>query len=453
MGVRPPADDALTTGQPAGGTDVPTRRDVHLNLFAHGCGHHSAAWRAPESPVERLGDIAYWEQLAITAERGCFDAFFLADGQSAGSGGLAKGPRWFLEPLTTLSALSRATDCIGLVSTVSATFWNPFHAARVLSSLDHISGGRAGVNIVTSMTDAEARNHGMDRLPGHAERYSRAAEFTAVLGDLWDSWPAEAITADRRGAYADEEQLRSIEHCGEHFSVAGPLNIPRSPQGHPVVFQAGSSEPGRELAARFADGIYAVAWDFDSAFDYRQDILARARAYGRDAERDITVMPGLVTYVTTGEEEAKDQQRRLNELLPDEDSLRQLSFYIGQNTSDWDLDGPVPELPGLEEFSGPQGRYATVLRIIETARPTVRELLGYLAAGGGHATFIGTAEQIADEILRWVDGGAADGFNLMPPRLPQGLEDFVDLVVPILQERGRFRTDYNGAMLREHLIT
>lgn len=429
---------------------APTRRAVHLNLFAHGCGHHSAAWRAAESPVERLGDITYWEQLATTAERGRFDAFFLADGQSAGLGGLDKGPRWFLEPLTTLTALARATDRIGLVCTVSATFWDPFHAARILASLDHISGGRAGVNIVTSMTDDEARNHGMQRLPDHDERYGRAEEFTSVLGDLWDSWPASAITTDRNGAYVDEKQLRSIDHEGEHFFVAGPLNIPASPQQHPVVFQAGASESGRELAARFANGIYAVAWDFDSAYAYRQDILARAQAHGR-APEEITVMPGLVTYVTTAEETAGDQQHRLNSLLPVEDSLRQLSFFIGQDASGWDLDSPVPELPPLEEFTGPQGRYATVLRIIETTQPTVRELLGYLAAGGGHATFIGTPEQIADEILRWVDGGAADGFNLMPPRLPCGLDDFVDLVVPILQERGRFRSEYVGTTLRENL--
>lgn len=442
-----PADMSTT---PTTGAAQRSRRDVHLNLFAHGCGHHSAAWRAPESPVERLGDITYWEELAVTAERGCFDAFFLADGQSAGLGGLGKGPRWFLEPLTTLTALSRATEHIGVICTVSATFWDPFHAARILASLDHISGGRAGVNIVTSMTDAEARNHGMERLPDHDERYGRAEEFTAVLRELWDSWPAEAIKADRSGSYADEEALQTIDHTGEHFAVAGPLNIPRLPQGRPVVVQAGASAPGRELAARFADGIYAVAWDFELAFEYRQDILSRARSHGREAE-EITIMPGLVTYVAKTEDEAKEQQHRLNSLLPIDDSLRQLSFFIGQDAYDWDLDSPVPELPPLEEFTGPQGRYATVLRIIETTRPTVRELLGYLGAGGGHATFVGTPEQIADEILRWIDGGAADGFNLMPPRLPQGLEDFVELVVPVLQERGRFRGAYQGLTLRENL--
>lgn len=423
---------------------------VHLNLFAFACGHHTAAWRAPGSSVDRLGDITYWERLARTAERGRFDAIFLADGQSTGLGAIGRGPMWFLEPITTLTALARATERIGLVTTVSSTFWDPFHAARLLASLDHIAAGRAGVNVVTSMADDEARNHGMDKLPDHDERYARAEEFIAVITRLWDSWPADAILADQAGPYVDESLLRPINHRGRWFDAAGPLNVPQSPQGRPVLFQAGASEPGRDLAAHYAEGIYAVAWDRESARSYREDILSRAAVYGRDPA-DIVVMPGLVTYIGSTEREAKDQQRALNELLPVEDSLRQLSRFIGTDTSDWDVDAPVPVLPPLEAFTGPKGRYATVLRIIETTQPTVRELVGYLAAGGGHATFIGTPEHIADEIERWVDGGAADGFNLMPPTLPGGIDDFVDHVVPILQQRGRFRREYEGATLHSHL--
>lgn len=425
-------------------------RPIHLNLFAFACGHHAAAWRAPGSSVGRLGDIAYWEELARAAERGCLDAIFLADGQSAGLGGVGRGPLWFLEPITTLTALARATEHIGLVTTVSSTFWDPFHAARLLASLDHISGGRAGVNVVTSMTDDEARNHGMDRLPGHDERYARAAEFITVVEQLWQSWPIEAIVADRAGAYVDESRLQAVGHRGRWFGVAGPLNVPRPPQGRPVLFQAGASEPGRELAARHAEGIYAVAWDLQSARAYRDDIRTRAAAMGRDPD-GIAVMPGLVTYVASTEREARAQQRALNELLPAEDSLRQLSFFVGADTSQWNLDAPVPPLPPLEAFEGPKGRYATVLRIVASANPTVRELLGLLAAGGGHATFVGTPECIADEIERWVDDGGADGFNLMPPTLPGGIDDFVDQVVPVLQQRGRLRRDYAGQTLRSHL--
>lgn len=429
---------------------TPEKKQIHLNLFAFATGHHTAAWRAPDSVIEKLGDISYWEELAQTAERGLLDAVFLADGQSAGLGGIANGPGWFLEPITTLTAIARATTKIGLVSTISSTFWQPFHAARLLGSLDHISGGRAGINVVTSMTDEEARNHGMEHLPAHPERYARAAEFIEVIQKLWDSWPRDAIHADRAGIYTDPAQLQAIDHEGEFFGVAGPLNLPQSPQGRPVLFQAGASEPGRDLAARHAEGIYAVAWDLTMAREYRADIHRRAAALGRDPDR-ITVMPGLVTYVAETEAAARQKQRELNELLPVGDSLRQLAFFIGQDTSGWELDEAVPELPPLEEFRGPKGRYATVLRIIETTRPTVRELLGYLAAGGGHATFIGTPEQVADEIERWVDGGGADGFNLMPPALPSGIEDFVDLVVPVLQERRRFRTSYEGDTLRSHL--
>ncbi|WP_027020431.1 LLM class flavin-dependent oxidoreductase [Corynebacterium sputi] len=428
----------------------PQKPDIHLNLFAHGCGHHSAAWRSPDSSVDLLPDVSFFESLARTAERGRFDAIFFADGQSVGIGGVAKGPTWFLEPITMLTAIARSTSNIGLVTTVSSTFWNPFHAARLMASLDHISGGRAGVNVVTSMTDDEARNHGMDKLPEHAERYARADEFIEVITRLWASWPADSLLRDRDGNYADGSMLNRLDHDGEFFQVAGPLNIPSTPQGRPVLFQAGASEPGRDLAARHAEGIYAVAWDLESAKDYRDDIRSRAERQGRNPD-DLVVMPGLVTYVGTTEEAAKARQAELNALLPVEDSLKQLAFFVGQDTSDWELDAPVPELPPIEEFTGPKGRYGTVLRIIETKNPTVRELLGYLAAGGGHATFIGTPEQIADEIERWIDGGAADGFNLMPPALPHDIEAFVDLVVPVLQARGRFRTDYEGSTLRENL--
>lgn len=400
--------------------------------------------------MDRLGDIAYWERLAGIAERGKLDAIFLADGQSAGLGAVGSGPLWFLEPLTTLAAIARATENIGLVTTVSSTFWTPFHAARLLASLDHISRGRVGVNVVTSMTDDEARNHSMERLPNHEQRYQRAEEFIEVLLRLWDSWPADAIVADPASTYIDESRLRAVEHLGNWFSVGGPLNVPQSPQGRPALFQAGASQPGRALAARYADGIYAVAWDSETARDYRNDVLARAAALGRDPSQ-IAIMPGLVTYVASTESEAKQRQRELNDLLPIQDSLDQLSFFVGVDTSGWDLDAPVPPLAPLEEFSGPKGRYATVLRIIETARPTVRELLGFLAAGGGHATFIGTPHGIADEIERWVDTGAADGFNLMPPTLPSGIEDFVDHVVPELQRRGRFRRDYAQRTLRARL--
>lgn len=422
---------------------------LHFNAFLFGCGHHSAAWRQPGSPVERLGDIAYWEDLARTAERGCLDAVFFADGHSVLDP--ASGSWWFLEPLTALSAMARATEHVGLVSTVSTTFFTPFHAARMLASLDHISGGRVGWNVVTSMFDAEARNHGMESLPGHAERYERAEEFANAALALWDSWDPDALVLDRAGLWADPAKVRPVHHEGAHFLVDGPLTVPRSPQGRPVLFQAGSSGPGRDLAARYAEGIYAVAYDDDAASAYSSDLRRRARAAGRDGD-SLVIMPGLVTYVGSTEAEARQKKAELDARLPVEESLAQLSMFTGQDCSGWELDAPVPQLPPLSEFTGPQGRYETILRIIAKDSPTVRELLGTLAAGGGHCTMIGTPESIADEIERWYRAGAADGFNLMPPSYPDGLEDFVDHVIPVLQQRGLFRTSYEGAgTLRELL--
>lgn len=421
---------------------------LHFNLFIFGCGHHKAAWRHPGSSAERVGDIAYYEDLARTAERGLLDAVFFADGHAAGD--VAGGPWWFLEPLTALSAMSRATSRIGLVSTVSSTFYTPFHAARLLASLDHISGGRIGWNVVTSMFDTEARNHGYAQMPEHAERYARAEEFVEAVLGLWDSWGDEALRYDRGGLFADPELVRPIDHRGEYFRVDGPLNVPRPVQGNPVLFQAGSSEQGRELAARRAEAIYAVAYDLPSAQDYYSDVKARIRRAGRDPG-SVAIMPGLVTYVGSTEEEARAKQDELDALLPTAESLQQLGLFTEQDCTDWDLDAPVPDIPPLEEFTGPKGRYATILRIIESERPTVRQLLGRLAAGGGHCTMVGTPEQIADRITEWHEQGGADGFNLMPPSLPGGIEDFVDHVVPVLQKRGLFRSEYGARTLRGHL--
>ena len=270
-----------------------TARMMHLNLFVFGCGHHRGAWRHPHSSVERLGDIRYYEQLAQTAERGKLDAVFFADGHAVGN--VADGSAWFLEPLTALAAISRATERIGLISTVSSTFATPFQTARQVASLDHISGGRMGWNVVTSMFDVEARNHGYASMPAHADRYRRAEEFVEAVLKLWDSWTDDALQWDRGGQYADPEKVRPIHHRGEYFRVDGPLNVPRPPQGHPVLFQAGASEQGRALAARRAEAIYAVAWDLPAAQAYYRDIKRRVKAAGRSAP--VPILPGLVTYV------------------------------------------------------------------------------------------------------------------------------------------------------------
>lgn len=423
------------------------KKMMHINLFLFGCGHHRAAWRHPNSQVERLGDISYYENIAQVAERGKLDAVFFADGHSVGD--VSDGSWWFLEPLTTISAMSRATEKIGLISTISSTFYTPFHAARMIASLDHISSGRIGWNLVTSMFDAEARNHSYEAMPKHADRYRRAEEFADVVLKLWDSWQDDALQLDRSGLYADPNKVQAINHQQEFFLVDGPLNVPRPVQGRPVLFQAGASEQGVDLAAKCAEAIYAVAYDLPAAQEYYRKVKSRVKAAGR--QDLVPIMPGLVTYVASTEAEAKAKQRELDELLPTSTSLKQLGLFIEQDCSDWELDAPVPTLPPLESFTGPKGRYGTILRIIESEKPTLRQLLGRLAAGGGHCTMVGTPEQIADKMELWVNNQGADGFNLMPPSLPQGIEDFVDQVIPELQRRGSFRTEYQGSTLREHL--
>src|SRR5690625_3327526 len=421
-------------------------RKMHLNLFILACGHHQAAWRHPDSKIEEMGSLDYYVSLAQMAEAAKFDAVFFADGQY--NFDLANSPRWFIEPLSTLAALAAHTERIGFITTVSSTFYTPFLASRMLASIDHLSKGRVGCNIVTSMYDVEARNFNLPEMPDHATRYARAEEFIEVINGLWDSWADNALIEDRKGLYADLEKIKALNHQGEHFLVDGPLTVPRCPQGRPVLIQAGSSDPGRELAAQYAEAIYAVAYDLESAQAYYRDIQQRTARY-RPGVHPV-ILPGLVTYVAATEAEARAKQRELDEYLPTEAALEQLSTYIAQDCHDWPLDAPLPELPPLDEFTGPKGRYMTILRIIEQEQPTLRQLLGRLAAGGGHCMMVGTPEQIADEMQRWFENEGADGFNLMPPSLPHSLTDFIEQVIPILQKRGLFRTEYQGRTLREH---
>lgn len=429
-----------------------TERQLHFNLFLFTAGHHSAAWRHPNSRLEQLGDIAYYQELAQISERGLLDAVFFADGHSVPQ--VDQGARWFFEPLTTLGALAAVTENIGLISTVSSTFYTPFHAARFLASLDHLSKGRIGVNVVTSMWDAEARNHNLEAMPQSKDRYARAEEFIQVMTGLWDTWDEDAIVADRNGMWADPSKVHKLNHHGEHFLVDGPLTVPRTPQGKPVLIQAGASEDGRNLAAKWAEAIYAVAFDLKAGQDYYRDVKARIAAAGRNPDAT-AILPGLVTYIGSTEAEARAKKAEMDALLPVEHSLRELGLFIGQDCSNWDVDAPIPELPPLEAVSVPKGRYGTILRMIEVdtvngQRPMVRQVLGRLAAGGGHCTMIGTPEQVADEIELWFRNEGADGFNLMPPMLPNSLEDFIDNVIPILQQRGLFRTEYQGKTLRSH---
>ncbi|HLR15585.1 MAG TPA: LLM class flavin-dependent oxidoreductase [Bacillota bacterium] len=426
-------------------------KQLHIGVLMYGCGHHQAAWLMPDSSVERIGEVSYYQHLAQVAERGLFDAVFFADNQSFPAKSESDMPAFWLDPIVNLTAISQVTKHVGLVSTISSSFSNPFTAARQLLSLDHITNGRVGWNLVTSMTDIEAQNHGMEALPPHDKRYAKADEFAKVMNQLFTSWNEDAFLHERESrTLIDPEVIKPFYHEGEYFKVAGPSTTPRSPQGKPVAMQAGASKQGVALASKYADAVYSVSWNIKQAQRFH-DRLTKQVNQSDTPEKHIKVFPGLVTYVGHTREEAFAKKAALDGKLPVETALKQLSFFVQQDCSNWELDEKVPTLLPVEEFTGPIGRYETILEIIQDKDPTVRELLGYLNAGGGHLTLIGTSKEIVDEMEVWLDTGVADGFNLMPPTLPHSLEDFVDLIIPEMQQRGLFRTTYEGHTFREHL--
>ncbi|MFC4403793.1 LLM class flavin-dependent oxidoreductase [Gracilibacillus xinjiangensis] len=426
-------------------------KQLHLGVLLYGCGHHQAAWLMPDSSVERIGDISYYQSLAQLAERGYFDAVFFADNQSFAGKDSSNMPAFWFDPVVNLTAISQVTNHVGLVSTISSTFSNPFTASRQLLSLDHITKGRVGWNLVTSMTDFEALNHGMEGLPSHDKRYEKADEFAALMNKLFLSWDSNDFLHDREeGKLINPSNIQPINHNGTYFKVYGPSTTPKSPQGKPVSMQAGASKQGIALAAKYADAVYSVSWNLKQAKRFREKLDEQVKQ-SEDSNRHIKVFPGLVTYVGHTQEEALAKKAALDEQLPLETALKQLSFFIQQDCSNWEIDKEVPQLPPVEEFNGPVGRYETILEIINDTQPTVRELLGYLNAGGGHHTLIGTPEEVVDQMEVWIEAGVADGFNLMPPTLPGSLEDFVELIVPELQKRGIFRREYEGHTFREHL--
>ncbi|MFB9279340.1 LLM class flavin-dependent oxidoreductase [Cohnella cellulosilytica] len=429
-----------------------TGRQLHLNLFILSTGHHEASWRHPEAFPERATSLEYYQQLAATAERGKMDSIFLAEKYRLNS--MVKYrviPQ--LEAFTLLSAIAAVTERIGLTATASTTYNEPYHIARKFAALDHISGGRAGWNIVTSTGDATARNFSMDRHPEHRERYEQGREFVEVAKRLWRGWEEGALVVDREsGIYADTAKIRPADFEGRFYSVRGPLNLPRSPQTYPVLVQAGSSEDGKEFAAELAEVVFTVQSAMAGAQAFYKDLKGRMGKYGR-SEGQLKVLPGFTPFIGDTEAEARDRMRELDELTVTEYGLNTLSATLQTDLSGYPLDGPLPldRLPGVEEIRGQQARFQLYVDLARREGLTIRELIFRTAGGRGHFTYAGTPVQIADEMERWLRNEAADGFNLMPPLLPRGLDDFVDKVVPELQNRGIYRTEYTGRTLREHL--
>jgi FMN-dependent oxidoreductase (nitrilotriacetate monooxygenase family) len=426
------------------------RRELHLNAFLMEAGHHEAAWRLPASNPRADFDLAHWIELAQLAENAKFDSLFLADGPALTGTGEFRPPGQ-LEPLTLLTALSQHTSRIGLIATVSSTYNEPYNLARRLASVDHVSGGRAGWNIVTSAGADEAANFGLDNRPDHASRYARADEFLAAAKALWDSWEREAILGDKTaGRYADPSRLHRIDHAGSHFKVAGPLNVERPPQGHPLLVQAGSSEDGKNFAARHAEAIFTAHQTYERAADFYRDIKERTKAAGRDPD-SLLVLPGIVPFIGSTEAEAGELAQQFDDLRVPELGLWQLAWNFETDPSVFELDKPLPDfILARPKLQGSQSRSDLIIELAVRENLTVREILSRLGGGRGHFTFVGTPEQAADTIISWFEGGAADGFNIMAPALPSALETFIDHALPILRSKGLFREEYTGATLREH---
>ncbi|TCR64578.1 LLM class flavin-dependent oxidoreductase [Bosea sp. BK604] len=427
-----------------------SERQLTLNLFIYPGGHHEAAWRYRESEPQRVLDIGYYQELARRAEAAKFDAVFLADGPSLPEN-VRHSARVRFEPVTWLTALAAATSRIGLIGTASTTYNEPYNLARLFASLDHISNGRAGWNIVTTSDAGAAQNFGLPEHPPHGDRYERAREFLEVVTKLWDSWEDEALVADpRSGIFADSEKVHRIDHAGKHYRVRGPLNVSRSPQGRPVYVQAGSSEDGRSFAAQHAEAIFTAHQTLASAQAFYADIKKRAVALGRRPEH-IRVLPGISPFIGSTQGEADRLEEEINDLIQPAASLDQLKRMLGVDLSGYDLDAPFPR--EIIDTNGPKGvasRFQLVIDIVDREKPTLRGLIKRLAGARGHWVLAGTPERIANEIQTWFETGAADGFNIMPPWLTGGFDIFVAEVVPILRKRGLFREEYSGATLRDH---
>jgi FMN-dependent oxidoreductase (nitrilotriacetate monooxygenase family) len=425
-------------------------RQLHLNAFLMSTGHHEASWRLPESDPHAGTDIAHFIRLAQTAERGTFDSIFFADSPVLW-GNVGKRPTSALEPTVLLAALAVATERIGLIATASTSYNSPYNLARRFASIDHISGGRVGWNVVTTAGADAARNFGLNAQPLHDDRYARAAEFLDVVTKLWDSWDDAAILANKTdGVWGDNDLVRPAAHVGRYFSVQGALDIPRSPQGRPLIVQAGSSENGKDLAARYAEAVFTAQQTLAEATAFYTDLKARTAAAGRDPEA-IKILPGIVPVIGATETEALQRERELDELIKPEYARNELAAQLGLAPADLPLDGHLPDaLPGEDAIEGAKSRYTLIVDLARRENLTVRELIGRLGGGRGHRTVAGTPDQIADAIQTWFEAGAADGFNIMPATLPGGLDDFVDHVVPILRARGLFRAEYERSTLRGH---
>ncbi|MBB2175214.1 LLM class flavin-dependent oxidoreductase [Gluconacetobacter johannae] len=426
-------------------------RKMKLGLFFEPSGRHISAWRHPKAHPQASVSTENLVQIAQAAERGLMDFVFIAD-----TNNVWEDMEYFkrierasvIDPMLVLTVLSQHTKHVGLIATISTTYTQPFHLARSFASLDLVSHGRAGWNVVTSMFPGESKNFVGDRHMAHADRYKRAEEFVDVVKGLWRSFDHDAFVRDKEsGLYVDPEKMHVLNHVGEFFSVRGPLNVPRSEQGHPVIVQAGSSGPGRDLAARTAEVVFTAMQKLEEASAFYQDLKGRLAQYGR-TENELLILPGVSPIMGETESEAQEKYEELQSLLHPAVGISLLSTLLGGfDLSGYPVDGPLPEIPETEAGKGRQ------VVIVEQARRenlTIRQLYEKIICGRGHWQPIGTYKQVADQLEEWFVNRGADGFNIMPPS-PPDLEKFCRFVIPELQRRGLFRTEYEGGTLRENL--
>jgi alkanesulfonate monooxygenase len=427
------------------------QRRLHLGAFMRPIGIHTAWWRYPGSYPDANFNFQHLTRFAQTLERGRFDAFFMADHLAVLNMPIDALKRsatvTSFDPLTLLPALAVLTEHLGLIATASTTYNEPYHIARKFATLDHISGGRAGWNVVTSGNPTEAQNFGREDHLEHATRYRRAREFFDVVTGLWDSWADDAFIRDvDAGVYFDPEKLHVLDHKGEFLNVRGPLNIGRPIQGWPVIVQAGASDAGRQLAAETAEVIFAIGGSIESARAFYADVKTRMDKLGRN-RNNLKVLPGAFVIVGETVEEARSKRAKLDSLVHYDSAIASLSVALGTDASRFDPEGPLPEIP---ETNASKSSRERLVELAAREKMTVRQLAQRVGGYSGLG-FIGTSKTIADQMEEWLFTEAADGFNVMFPYVPEGLDDFVDFVVPELQRRGIFRREYEGKTLRENL--
>lgn len=419
---------------------------LKLGLFIQGAGHHAVGWRHPQAQ-SGSENFELIKQLAQTAERAKLDMIFLADGLTTSADSSPSVVARF-EPITLLAALSTVTRRIGLAVTASTTYYDPFNLARLLASVDQLSQGRAAWNVVTTSTREAALNFSQTDHLEHSVRYERAAEFVEVVKGLWDSWePDPYIVNKQTGEYIDKRKVHELNHKGKYFAVKGPLNVSQSPQGQPVIIQAGSSGPGQELAARIGEVVFTAQQTFEDAQAFYNGLKGLLPKYGRRPEH-LHILPGLFPVIGATEKEARDKYEELQSFIDDTKAYATLQERFDYDLRGYSLDSLVPDIP---ESSGRKSRPQLLMKLARDKGLTLRQLYREVAGARGHRIVVGTPIQLADHIQKWFEGFAADGFNIMPPYVPGGFEDFVDGVIPELQNRGLFRTEYEGGTLRENL--